>query len=124
MNGRQGKCVPVARGRRDFRATQAQADATLRVETGTSLLTYLTRKLNFAPHTVDLLNLKSMKQDHDPRTILFIAGDVSGDIYTGRLAEAVRTRHPDWTLHALGGRHLGSAIESSPGGCWIGDTSD
>jgi len=55
-------------------------------------------------------------------SILFLAGDVSGDLYTARLAQELRARHPQWTLHALGGPHLGAAIAGS-GGTWIGDTS-
>ena len=57
-------------------------------------------------------------------TILLLAGDVSGDINMARLAKALRERHPDWTLYAVGGEHLGSEVEKSPGGKWIGDTTD
>lgn len=60
-----------------------------------------------------------------PKTsILLLAGDVSGDINTARLAKVLRERHPDWTLHAVGGEHLGGEAEKSPGGKWIGDTTD
>src|SRR5688500_4003735 len=55
-------------------------------------------------------------------SLLFIAGDLSGDIHTALLAREVLRRHPDWTLHALGGRHLRAAIANSPGGRFIGDT--
>ena len=57
-------------------------------------------------------------------SILLVAGDVSGDINTARLAKALRERHPDWTLYAVGGEHLGGEAEKSPGGKWIGDTTD
>jgi lipid-A-disaccharide synthase len=56
-------------------------------------------------------------------SLLFIAGDVSGDIHAARLAREVSRRHPDWTLHALGGVHLREAIGQSPGARLLGDTS-
>jgi lipid-A-disaccharide synthase len=59
-----------------------------------------------------------MEQHTNPE-ILFLAGEVSGDIYSARLARQLRERNPGWTLHALGGPHLGSAVN----GEWIGDTS-
>jgi lipid-A-disaccharide synthase len=40
---------------------------------------------------------------------LFSAGDLSGDIHSARLAREVLQRHPDWTIHALGGAHLRAA---------------
>ena len=57
-------------------------------------------------------------------SILLIAGDVSGDINTAKLAKLLVERHPDWTLYAVGGPHLGAEAAKSPGGLWIGDTSD
>jgi lipid-A-disaccharide synthase len=57
------------------------------------------------------------------RNLLFVAGDLSGDIHTARLAREVLRRHPQWTLHALGGLHLRDAIAASPVGEFIGDTS-
>lgn len=54
----------------------------------------------------------------EPRSLLFIAGDVSGDIHSARLAREVLSRHPDWTIDALGGLHLQAA-----GANIIGDTS-
>jgi lipid-A-disaccharide synthase len=36
----------------------------------------------------------------------------------------VRERHPGWTLHAVGGSRLGAEAEQSPGGRWLGDSSD
>jgi lipid-A-disaccharide synthase len=64
-----------------------------------------------------------MQNTSRSRSILFLAGDMSGDLYTSRLAKRLADRHPDWTLHALGGRHLGAAIEGT-GGVWIGDTTN
>ena len=52
-----------------------------------------------------------------------IAGDVSGDLHTARLAHKLLERHPAWTLHALGGPHLRRAIAESPGSNFLGDTS-
>jgi len=57
-------------------------------------------------------------------SILLIAGDVSGDINTARLARVLLERHPGWTLHAVGGPHLGAEVVKSPGGLWLDDTSD
>ncbi len=60
--------------------------------------------------------------NHRP-SILLIAGDLSGDTYTSRLAERLAERHPDFTLHALGGRRLGDIVKRT-GGAWIGDTTN
>ena len=57
-------------------------------------------------------------------SILLIAGDVSGDINTARLAKTLLERNPDWTLYAVGGPHLGGEVTKSPGGLLIGDASD
>ena len=64
-----------------------------------------------------------MTQPNQPN-ILFIAGDVSGDLNTARLARLLLERHPQWTLHAIGGPHLGAVAAKSAGGQWVGDTSD
>jgi len=56
-------------------------------------------------------------------TILFIAGDMSGDIYTARLAKRLSETHPDLILHAIGGRNLGDAIKGSRG-AWLADTTN
>ena len=53
-----------------------------------------------------------------PSSVLFIAGDVSGDIHSARLAREVLSRHSDWKIHALGGSHLQAA-----GADLVGDTS-
>jgi len=57
------------------------------------------------------------------RSVLFIAGDLSGDAYTSRLAQCLADRHPDFILHALGGRHLGEVVKKT-GGVWIADTTN
>ena len=64
-----------------------------------------------------------MQSINGHRSILFLAGDMSGDIYTSRLAKRLAARNPEFILHALGGRHLGEAI-SGTGGTWIGDTTN
>ena len=57
-------------------------------------------------------------------SILFIAGDLSGDQNMAKVAQLLAGRHPDWSLIALGGPHLGAVAEKSPGGLWFADTSD
>jgi lipid-A-disaccharide synthase len=54
-----------------------------------------------------------------PKTLLFCAGDLSGDIHAARLAREVLRRHPGWNIYALGGAHLRGA-----GALLIGDTRD
>jgi len=56
------------------------------------------------------------------RSILFIAGDVSGDIHTALLAREVVARHPDWTIATLGGAQLNGVARES-GGTVLGDTA-
>lgn len=58
-----------------------------------------------------------------PKSVLLIAGDVSGDIHTALLAQSIRQRHPEWSLHVLGGAHLQKAVADSPGSHSLGDTS-
>ena len=43
------------------------------------------------------------------RSLLFVAGDVSGDVHCARLARLVLQRHPNWKITALGGPHLRAA---------------
>lgn len=57
------------------------------------------------------------------RSVLFVVGDLSGDIYTSRLAERLASRRPHLLLHALGGKHLGKIAQDS-GGVWVGDTTN
>jgi lipid-A-disaccharide synthase len=51
-------------------------------------------------------------------SLLILAGDVSGDAHCARLARELLRRHPDWTIHALGGPQLQAA-----GAQMLGDTS-
>jgi len=64
----------------------------------------------------------SMRSAKCTSTILFIAGDMSGDIYTARLASSLAKDHPQMILHAIGGEQLGSAIKGT-GGTWLADTT-
>jgi lipid-A-disaccharide synthase len=64
----------------------------------------------------------SMRSAKGTSTILFIAGDMSGDIYTARLASSLAKDHPQMILHAIGGEQLGSAIKGT-GGTWLADTT-
>lgn len=43
------------------------------------------------------------------RTLLFVAGDVSGDVHCARLARLILQKYPDWKIYALGGPHLKAA---------------
>ena len=52
-----------------------------------------------------------------------LAGDLSGNAHTTRLAEEFVSRHPGCTLHALGSRSLGDVARGT-GGTWIGDTTN
>ena len=38
-----------------------------------------------------------------PLQIMLVAGEASGDQYAAQLAQALRTRHPDWTFCGMGG---------------------
>lgn len=60
---------------------------------------------------------------HRCRSVLFIAGDLSGDAYSAKVAERLAVAHPEWKLHALGGRRLGEVVQRN-GGTWIGDTTN
>ncbi len=51
-------------------------------------------------------------------SILFVAGDLSGDGNSARLLLEVRRRNPDWSFSALGGPHL-----KATGARMIGDSS-
>ena len=65
----------------------------------------------------------SMPTTSRTRSVLFLAGDLSGDLNAARIATRLAERHPGWRLHVLGGRHLGAAIAGT-GGSWIGDTTN
>jgi lipid-A-disaccharide synthase len=51
--------------------------------------------------------------------LFFSAGDLSGDYHCSLLARELTRRHPEWQLHALGGRHLRES-----GAQMVGDTSE
>lgn len=51
--------------------------------------------------------------------LLFCAGDLSGDYHCSLLARELLKRHPNWQLHALGGRNLRES-----GVSLVGDTSE
>lgn len=58
-----------------------------------------------------------------PQSILFSAGDVSGDVHSAALARTLLERDPGRTLHALGGARLRAVVARSPGGRFLGDTT-
>jgi len=57
-------------------------------------------------------------------SLLFIAGDLSGDVHAAALADALLTRAPQRKVHALGGRRLRAVVHRSPGGEFLGDTTN
>ncbi len=69
-------------------------------------------------------NLESlMKSQIHRHKILLIAGDLSGNANTTRLAECLAARNPGIIIHALGGKELGEIAKKS-GGQWIGNTTN
>ena len=60
----------------------------------------------------------------DSPSILFIAGDVSGDVHSAALGRALLARDPAPALHALGGSRLREVVRQSSGGQFLGDTSN
>lgn len=60
--------------------------------------------------------------EQKPKTIIFIAGDVSGDIHTSLLIREVASRHADWKLAVVGGAQMQNAARTA-GGEVVGDTS-
>ena len=58
-----------------------------------------------------------------PHSVLFSAGDVSGDVHTAALARTLLAHDPGRSLHALGGARLREVVAESPGGHFLGDTS-
>ena len=57
-------------------------------------------------------------------SILFLAGDVSGDVHAAALGRVLLARHQPLTLHALGGRRLQEVVAQSREGCFLGDTTN
>ena len=62
--------------------------------------------------------------DRSRPSILLIAGDVSGDVHIAALARTLLDHDPNRTLHALGGRRVREIIARSPGGQFLGDTTN
>src|SRR3954464_10225853 len=62
--------------------------------------------------------------DSFPPSILLIAGDVSGDVHIAALARTLLAKDPNRTLHALGGSRVKEVIAGSPGGQFVGDTTN
>lgn len=58
-----------------------------------------------------------------PHSILFIAGDVSGDVHTAALADTLLAHDSSLVLYAMGGARLREAVAKSRGGQFFGDTS-
>ncbi len=59
---------------------------------------------------------------HSAFRILFLAGDVSGDIHTALLMREVAARHPDWQLFVAGGAQMQKVAREKDGEV-LGDTS-
>src|SRR6188768_1482103 len=57
-------------------------------------------------------------------SILFLAGDVSGDVHAAALGRALLAHDPGLTLHALGGRRLREVVAQSNEGCFLADTTN
>src|SRR3954469_12955971 len=62
--------------------------------------------------------------DSFPPSVLLIAGDVSGDVHIAALARTLLAKDPNRTIHALGGNRVREIIAQSPGGQFIGDTTN
>jgi lipid-A-disaccharide synthase len=62
--------------------------------------------------------------ENSPPAILLIAGDVSGDVHSAALAGLLLARDPQRRIHALGGPRLRDVVARSPGGKFLGDTSN
>lgn len=57
------------------------------------------------------------------RSILFVAGDVSGDIHCAMLAHEVAARHPGWKIVVVGGAKLHEVAQNAENGRILGDTT-
>jgi lipid-A-disaccharide synthase len=62
--------------------------------------------------------------ENSPPSILVIAGDVSGDVHSAALADMLLARDPRRSIHSLGGPRLREVVARSPGGKFLGDTSN
>jgi lipid-A-disaccharide synthase len=62
--------------------------------------------------------------DRPRRSILMLAGDVSGDVHAAALGMRLIARDPELTVHALGGKRLREVVEQSNGGEFLADTTN
>ena len=62
--------------------------------------------------------------ENSPPSILFSAGDVSGDVHSAALTRMLLERDPRRRIHALGGPRLREVVARSAGGEFLGDTSN
>ncbi len=69
------------------------------------------------------LHLAQTAPAHSALRILFVAGDVSGDIHSAMLAREVVARHPDWKIVTVGGARLAAAAREAAHGLVLGDTT-
>lgn len=74
--------------------------------------------MSHAPLTNNASDLQLNTHNSKPVTLLFVAGDLSGDVHSAMLARRVLERHPNWEIYALGGPYMREA-----GAHIIGDTS-
>jgi lipid-A-disaccharide synthase len=59
-----------------------------------------------------------------PRSVLFIAGDVSGDVHSAALARTILAQDRGRAVHALGGPRLREIVGESSAGQFLGDTTN
>ena len=57
------------------------------------------------------------------KIVVFVAGDVSGDIHCAMLAREVAARHPDWKIVVVGGANLAAVAQNAAQGLVLGDTT-
>jgi lipid-A-disaccharide synthase len=62
--------------------------------------------------------------DRPRRSILMLAGDVSGDVHAAALGMRLVRSDPELTVHALGGKRLREVVEQSNGGVFLADTTN
>jgi lipid-A-disaccharide synthase len=78
--------------------------------------------MSHVPLTNNASDLQLKTHNSKPATLLFVAGDLSGDVHSAMLARRVLERHPDWKIYALGGPHLreaGAHIICDTSGCSV-----
>ncbi len=62
-------------------------------------------------------------QNSKLKTVVFMAGDVSGDIHCAMLAREIAQRHPDWKIVVVGGVNLQQVARNAENGQILGDTT-